>query len=521
MTLQITAAKNVMATWASLITHLAVGFFLSPYILHRLGNEAFGLWILIFSLTGYYGLLDIGIRQSVVRYVAKFAANGDNDQLNRFVNTCLFTYAVIAVFALLATAICAWYLPAWFRIPYDLHRAARILVLISGTGVALTFPLSVLAGILSGLQDFVRPHGAQIGVSLLRGLLVLMVLHMGGGLVGLAIVTVSMGLLGNALLIFCLPPTLHLQLRWRFVDLQSWRAMIGYSSVAFLVIVAEKLRFHSDAVVIGAFLSTGAITYFAIGSKLVEYSTAVVQGMSQIFIPMSSQFEATGDLPRLRTVFVMGNRACAFVIFPISLILVILGKPIITAWVGEKYVGSYSILIVLLLPKTLYLAQASSIKILLGVGKHQRLAAVLLMEGAANLLLSLILVRPLGIMGVALGTALPLLCTSLIFLPRHLCHILNVPLRAYMQEAYLAPLGLSAPFGALLLAFRFFLLAHNRRTLCLQIAAAGLVYATGLVWLFVSGDATTSPWLAKVRGAPQEFWQREGLRLSKEQSASK
>jgi O-antigen/teichoic acid export membrane protein len=510
MSVQLKVAKNVMATWGSLFTHLAVGFFLSPYILHRLGDEAFGVWILIVSVTGYYSLLDLGIRQSVVRYVAKFAANGDDDQLHRFVNTCLFTYAVIAVIALLATGICAWYLPAWFRIPLGLHHTARMLVLLVGTGAALNFPLSVLAGILSGLQDFVRPHGAQIGVSLLRGFCVLMILHWGGGLLALACVTVGLGLLGNALLIFFLPATLHLQWRWRFVDPQSWRAMIGYSSAAFLVIVAEKLRFQSDAVVIGTFLSSTAITYFAIGSKLVEYSTAAVQGMSQIFTPMSSQFEATGDLRRLRAVFVMGNRACALVIFPICLVLVILGKPIIMTWVGAKYLASYSILLVLLLPKTLYLAQASSVKILLGVGKHQRLATVLLMEGGANLILSAILVRPLGIMGVALGTALPLLGTSLIFLPRHLCHMLDVPLSTYARQAYLLPLGLCVPPGVILLACCFIFPAHSRGNLCVQIAAAGAAYAAGLAWLFLSENTIQSHGLTQAfRGLRQQLLQGE------------
>ena len=415
MTFQIKAVKNVMASWGSLLTHLGVGLFLSPYIIHRLGDEAFGVWVLVFSLTGYYGLLDLGIRQSVIRYVARFSASGDEEQLARFTNTCLFTYTSIAMLALLVTGICAWYLPAWFRISPGLLPTARILVLISGAGTALSFPLSVFAGILAGLQDFVQPHGTQMGVSLLRGLLILLVLHDGAGLLGLACVTVGLGVLSNVLMIFMIPSTLHLRWEWRFIDLQTWRAMMGYSSVAFLVVVADKLRFQSEALVIGAFLSSRAITYFSIGSKLVEYATAVVQGMSQIFTPMSSQFDATGDLHKLRQVFVVGNRACALTIFPLCILLIVLGKPIIVGWMGAKYLSSYTILLVLLLPKTLYLAQASSVKILLGMGRHQRLAAVLLMEGTADLILGSILVRPLGILGVALGTAIPLLCTSLIF----------------------------------------------------------------------------------------------------------
>ena len=498
--LKIRAAKNVAASWAGLFVHAAVGFFLSPFILHRLGDEAFGVWILVFSVTGYYGLLDLGIRQSVVRYVARFTATHDEDSLTRFVNTCISTYALIALLVLLATGFCAWYLPALFKIPPGLLRTARTLVLLVGGGVALTLPLSVFAGILSGLQDFFRPHTAQVVFSLLRGLLIVLILHLGGGLLGITLVTVILNVLSYVTLILMVPHTLHLRLGVKYIDLPMWRSVIGYSSVAFLVVLAEKLRFQSDAVVIGMFVSSSAITYFAIGSKLVEYSGLVVQGLSQIFTPMSSQLEVTGDLDRLRRVFVMGNRACALTIFPICATLIIFGNPIIALWVGVKYQASYLILVLLLVPKTLYLAQASSVKILLGIGQHRRLAAVLVLEGVANLLLSLVLVRRMGIVGVAWGTALPLLCTSLFFLPRHLCCQLNVPLCTYLKQAYLLPVVLCAPLAAVLLSFRLLFQAHSYSNLFLQVGAGGAVYLAELFWLFRSYVTTTGRRLGEVRG---------------------
>jgi len=69
--------KNVSSNWFALIVNVLVGIFLSPFILHRLGDAAFGIWVLIFSITGYYGLFDLGIRSSVVRYVSKAKATGE------------------------------------------------------------------------------------------------------------------------------------------------------------------------------------------------------------------------------------------------------------------------------------------------------------------------------------------------------------------------------------------------------------------------------------------------------------
>ena len=68
--------KNVGSSWFSLGINVLVGLFLSPFLVHYLGDSAFGIWVLIFSITGYYGLFDLGIRSSLIRYVSKFTATG-------------------------------------------------------------------------------------------------------------------------------------------------------------------------------------------------------------------------------------------------------------------------------------------------------------------------------------------------------------------------------------------------------------------------------------------------------------
>ena len=74
MSLKTRTLTNVLSSGGGLVVNIAVGFFLSPFVLHHLGDDAFGLWILIFSLTGYYGIFDFGIRSSLIRYVSKFQA---------------------------------------------------------------------------------------------------------------------------------------------------------------------------------------------------------------------------------------------------------------------------------------------------------------------------------------------------------------------------------------------------------------------------------------------------------------
>src|SRR5271169_3878158 len=97
--------KNVGSSWFSLGINVILGLVLSPFILHRLGDTAFGIWVLIFSVTGYYGLFDLGIRSSIIRYVSKYTATDDRERLAQFVNTALFSYTCIGIASMALTAL--------------------------------------------------------------------------------------------------------------------------------------------------------------------------------------------------------------------------------------------------------------------------------------------------------------------------------------------------------------------------------------------------------------------------------
>jgi O-antigen/teichoic acid export membrane protein len=488
--------KNVGSSWFGLGVNIVVGVILSPFILHHLGDEAFGLWVLIFSITGYYGLFDLGIRSSIVRYVATFSAKGDQAELDRLISTAVATYTGIGAFAILVTFAGSYYVDSIFRISPDFLRTARWLFLIVGSAVAFGFPLGISGGMLEGLQRFYLLNFTNIVATIARAVLIVVALQHGLGLLTVALITVLLPLvsgIANTIIVFRILP---LRIGLRNVNRASLRRIASYSSSTLIIIVAARLRFKTDAMVIGTFLSSAAITYFTIGSRLVDYAGEVVAGMAQVFVPMSSQSDATGDSAGLRRIFVAGNRACALISFPIAATLIILGKSVIEVWVGGRYIAtSYPVLLMLVVPSTLLVAQAASSRVLFGMAKHKTLAIVTLMEGSANLFLSIFLVREFGILGDAAGTAIPLACTALFFLPRHLCRVLKLNLWIYLREAFLLPLVLCGPLVAILLLMRHWFVAHNFLQLSIHLIAGVVVYGAGLLWAI---------WTRKV-------WQVEGI----------
>jgi O-antigen/teichoic acid export membrane protein len=500
MSLKTRALKNVASSWGGLAINIAVGFFLSPFILHHLGDAAFGLWVLIFSLTGYYGIFDFGIRSSLVRYVSKFQATGDKDQLARLINTSLFTYTCLGLILTVPTVLGALYVDRIFHIPPNFYKDAQILFLMVGSSLALGFPLGISGGILEGLQKFYLMNWTNVVGMLVRAALTVYVLQRGFGLLSVALITVSVPLITSAVRAVIAQRLLAIPYGWRFVDRESLRQVANYGSVTFIIIVAARLRFKTDAVIIGTFLSAAAITHFTIGARLVDYAGETVSSLAQIFTPMSSHFHTIGDYATLRKIFVSGNRACALVMFPMTVALVVMGRSVIEAWVGPRYVSSYIVLLIILIPSTFYQAQSTSNRILFGMGQHRSLAYVVLMEGVANVILSVVLVRPLGIVGDALGTAIPLLCTAVFFLPRHMCRKLEIPIGRFLIDAYSYPLLLCFPMGFVLVLMQRFYYAHRYPQLLVNLLAGVAVYGIGALWFVLNREPSGIEFKIKVLG---------------------
>lgn len=483
--------RNVSSSWLAVAVNVVVGIFLSPIVLHYLGDSAFGIWVLIFSITGHYGLFDLGIRASIVRYVSRFVATKDDEGLNRLVSTSLFAYSCIAVLTLAATIAFAPYVDTLFRIPAEFHSTAQWLLILVGAGVALGFPLGVTGGLLEGLQRFDIVNSTSIVATFVRAFLTLVVLHRGGGLLSLAWITVTIPLIVSAIRGVIVRHICALRVGWRYVNRETFRQMAGYSGITFMIILAGRLKFKTDEIIIGNMMSAAAITYFNVGGRIVDYAGEAVVGLAQIFIPMSSQTEASGDTDGLRRILIVGNRFSALAIFPICAMLIMLGQSIIEVWVGKKYVAlGYPVLVILIVAMTTMWAQSASSRILWGISKHGTWAVVTLIEGISNIVLSIILIRPYGIVGDSFGTAIPLCCSMIFFLPGHVCRRLGVPIGTYLRGAYSLPLLLCGPMVLTTLLMKNWFVPHTYAQLSAHLAVAGLVYGVGLIWAFKTGRLT-------------------------------
>src|SRR2546421_6613176 len=154
MSLAKTIARNVLSNWAGYAVQAIVGFLLTPYLLRSLGATRYGVWTLAMGLTGYYGLLDLGISSGIAQYLTRYLAEKDFDRVNRTASTgfvALVACGTLIFVCSLGVALNAFSL---FHIPANLHREVALVVTVTGLSIALQFAFFTYSAVFMAVQRF-------------------------------------------------------------------------------------------------------------------------------------------------------------------------------------------------------------------------------------------------------------------------------------------------------------------------------------------------------------------------------
>ncbi len=147
-------ARNSAWETSSFAVTAVVLFFLSPFIVDRLGASLYGIWEMIISLTGFLSFADIGVRPAAVHFIARNDARGDHDEVNRFVNTAFWTFSAAGLLVLLAAVPLAFALPRFWHIAAGFESEASIALVIVAAELALSLPLNAFSAVLVGKQRY-------------------------------------------------------------------------------------------------------------------------------------------------------------------------------------------------------------------------------------------------------------------------------------------------------------------------------------------------------------------------------
>ena len=447
---------GVLWNWLGVGAGLFTGLLLSPYLIRKLGPEAYGLWALSFAMVEYCVFLDLGFRSATVKYVAHYWATDEPVRINEVINTVLVYSGVIS--SLLFGAIFAGsaYLDRFFQISASYTHSFRILVILISLSWCLGFVFNNFAASLEAVQRYDLSTKPAIITTILRASGTAVLLYQGYGLVEIGILVVLSQTVGYALY-FCAFRRIFPELRisTRYAGLGTLRKMASFGIHTFVANISNLILNQSCPLLIGHFRPAAFVGYYTLPMRLLLYTGDAVGRAGVITNANAAELQARGDTKVLPELAVYTNRYCVTLFMPLAILFWTYGDRILQLWVPSMAPYSAPLLPVLLSGYMLgVIGQHSSGMLLQGLGRHQLYARGLAVEAILSLGALVLVIPRYGILGAAWVTCISMILNRGLFAPWLVSLEMGFSFLPFLRSIYAWPFACAVPPMALAFALR-------------------------------------------------------------------
>jgi O-antigen/teichoic acid export membrane protein len=415
---------NVLA----LVSNALVGFFLIRFFLGRLGEQRYGVWILIGSLFRYGGIFSMGLSSSINRYVPMCLAKEDRLGVQKITSTSLFFFLCMAVLCVFLSLLIYYNVDSWFAIEPELITAAATLVLVVGLCFAIAMPLQLFSAVLAGLQRYDIVNSTILFFLLARTILLVVLLVQGYGLVTMGLIFGISEILVRVSQFFFVKKLLPISLfSLSNIDFALLKEMISYGMNTFLYTMGAIIIFKASDLVIGIFIGTSEVTQFAIAAAAVLLLTQLLQAFTRAIMPAVSDLDARDDHTRVKDLSFLTQKYSLLLIIPAAYFFVVMGKEFLWIWVGDRFqepgiINRMAVILAILaVAHSLRLAQHSNFLVLVGRGQHRVFGILTGLTALICVIASVVSVKVFNwsLLAIAWSNFIPIVLISGLLLPMY------------------------------------------------------------------------------------------------------
>ncbi|WP_102410992.1 oligosaccharide flippase family protein [Beduinella massiliensis] len=406
---------GAVLSYVLIALNIVISLFFTPYIMTVLGRDQAGLYQVIGNFVSYISVMDFGLGNAIIRYVAKYRAEGKKRKMEGFLGMAMSLYLAIGAVVLLAGGVCYAFLPSIFpNFTPENMALAKPMFLLLVFNMTLSLVMNVFPGVLAGFERFVLMRTLSIVRVVLRAIILVVMLPLGANVLHMVILDTALNLLftliqfGYALI--------KLRVRIRFFDFDKplLREITTYSAFIFLNMLMEQMYWKVDSTIIGILYTTTTVTVTTIGTMIAEYFMQFSSSLSGLFLPKATQMVVRGaSMEELTDMMIRIGRIQLMIIGLLVVGFVSVGHQFLACWVGDSMGAdvdqSYAIATMLILALTIPLFQNTGISIVQAMNRHAFRSVVLVCVAALNVAVSIVLAKLYGPVGAAAGTVLSLL----------------------------------------------------------------------------------------------------------------
>lgn len=394
---------------------LVIGLIYTPLMLRFLGQSEYGLYSLIGVIVSYLSVLDMGIGNTIVRYLANNRIKNDvkkEAELNGFF---LLLYLLIGIITIAIGYILYQNIEYAFSSSLnndELIKAKTMLVILI-FNFALTFPLSVFASIMQSYEKFVFLRMSNIIRVLFNPLITLPLLYFGYGSIMMVGVSTLLNIVCLCVNVYYCFTFLKTKFKIGHLEIGFLKEVTIYSFFIFLNAIMDKIYWGTGQFILGIFSGTLEVAIYAIAVQFImmymQFSTAI----SNVLLPKITIMVANNcDNNALTALMVKTGRLQYIIVGYIFMLFYLVGKDFLSLWAGDNYISAYPIILILMAGLFIALLQNAGISILQAKNLNKYRMTVYTITAFLNLIISIPLAKLYSGLGCAISTTIALIFST-------------------------------------------------------------------------------------------------------------
>jgi len=386
---------------------------LTPLIIKSLGDAEYGVYKLVASITGYLLLLDLGMGNSVVRYIAKYKEKEDIESSRKFIGISIIFYTIIAISVIAIGSILLTKFKNIFATGLSITeiRLGERLLVLTILNAAITLGTSVFNNVIIAYSRFKISKGVAIIQIIARMMLTVIALQLGFGSVAVVSINLILTIVARGYYIIYVLYVMKLKPLFKNISLGFIREIVSYSSFIFLQMIATQINSYADQVLLGICVesSSALIAVYGVGAQLVQYFQSIGQATGGILMPGVVKLIEAGSTPKqLQDEMIRIGRITLSILGIVFVGFLVNGRTFINWWVGNGYSQSYYVALLLMFVYMFILTESIGTQILWAKNKHQLQSIIKFAIVFVNIVLTVFLIKWNPLIGATIGTLISL-----------------------------------------------------------------------------------------------------------------
>jgi O-antigen/teichoic acid export membrane protein len=392
-----------------MLLSMMVSLLLPPFLVHRMAPTEYSAWVLILQLSAYVTFLDFGVQTAIGKFVAEYDAVGDRNAARQMVSSAFSLLSIASMIGCIVVLVLTYKVPQLFhQMPPFLFHEVRVGLLCIGLSVCFMLPFSVFMTTFTGLQEYGFPTVFISASRILSALCLAAVVFLHGSILQMAWMMAA----------FNLATAFAQVIGWKqyasdrvpftlfYFDRQCLRRLFEYCGVLSIWTMGGLLISGLDTAIVGHFdyANTG---YYAVAGSATNFMLLLSGNMLSPLLPAISSLQTQRTPEQIGDLLVRATRIGVTTLMVFGLPLLLGGYPLLTLWLGSAYAAKSVLFLEILVVGNIFRQFSFPYALFIVATGKQRYATVApVAESIVNVILSVLLARRYGAIGVAVGTLL-------------------------------------------------------------------------------------------------------------------